>query len=79
MSHLSAQNRLGLGTIYHRETAPHQVYFLKTSVNYVLVEQYEASLYTRYLTVNDKFLEWQLRAEQAKSRLNQQKTTTKKQ
>ncbi len=45
----------------------------------LLVERHYAELHTRYLTMNDKLLEWQLRAEQAESRLNQQKTTTKKQ
>lgn len=46
----------------------------------LLVEQQYAELHERYLAMNDKLLEWQLRAEQAESRLSTKpKTTTKKQ
>jgi hypothetical protein len=46
----------------------------------LLVEQQYAELHTRYLTMNDKLLEWQLRTEQAESRLSTKpKATTKQQ
>jgi hypothetical protein len=44
----------------------------------LLIEQHYAELHERYLAMNDKLLEWQLRAEQAETQLKaRQKATTR--
>lgn len=46
----------------------------------LLVEQHHAELHECYLMMNDKLLEWQLRAEQAETQLNaKRKITMRKQ